>query len=134
MITVKNVSILLSTSSENGRNLREPTVGSADSDVQDEVELLVKWCIASLGVRVVPRVWQKSAILSLLSKVANIIKGLVFVESNKEDLVHAAVYVEVDVVWGPLHTEGVVALGVVLTADLLGIGGLPESIRVRSRA
>lgn len=81
----------------------------------------------------VPRVGQKSAVLSLLSKVANIIEGLVLVESNEENLVDAAVDVEVDVVRGPLHAKGVVTLGVVLAADLFGIGGLPESIRARRR-
>ena len=47
---------------------------------------------------------------------------------------HATVDVKVDVVGGPLHAESMVALGVVLATDLLGVGGLPESIRVKGRA
>ena len=115
-------------------NLQEPSVGATDSNVENEVELLIERSVAGCRCAVDPRVGKKSVVLRLSSEVAELVKWVLLLVSNEENLLDSAVDVEVDVVFSPLHAVGVVAVGVVAAADLLHLGGTPVSIGLRGRA
>lgn len=109
-------------------DLQEPSVGSTNSDVQNEVKFLVKGSIAGGGCAVDPRVVEKSIVLGLCREVAKLVERLLLLVSDEENLLDSAVDVEVDVVFRPLHAVGVEAVGVLAAADLLGSGGHPVGI------
>jgi hypothetical protein len=104
------------------------------NDVEDEVEVLVERRVAGSGCALRPRVGEEGLVLGHFLKLAKLVKRLLLLVTNEEDLLDPAVDVEVDVVLGPLHAVGVVAVGVVAAADLLHLGGTPVSIGLRGRA
>lgn len=115
-------------------NLQEPSVGATDSNVENEVELLIERSVAGCRCAVDPRVGKKSVVLRLSSEVAELVKWVLLLVSNEENLLDSAVDVEVDVVFSPLHAVGVEAVGVFAAADLLGASGLPVGIGLVGRA
>lgn len=116
------------------RHLQEPSVGATDSNIENEVEVLIEWSVASCRCAVSPRVGKESVVLGLCGKVAKLVERLLLLVSDEENLLDSAVDVEVDVVLRPLHAVGVEAVGVFAAADLLGSGGHPVGISLVGRA
>ena len=110
------------------RNLQEPSVGATDSNVENEVKVLIEWSVAGGGSAVDPRVVEKSIVLRLGGEVTELVKRLLLLVSDEQNLLDSAVDVEVDVVLSPLHAVGVVAVGVFAAANLLCASRLPVGI------
>lgn len=109
-------------------DLQKPSIGTAHSNVQDKVEVLIERRIASRGCAVFPRVVEQSVVLGHLSELAELVERLLLLVSQEQNLLDSAVDVEVDVVFSPLHAEGVVSIRVFSTADLLSTGRAPVRV------
>ena len=116
--------------------VKEPSILRTDSDVEDEVELLVEWCIeATLD----PWVFHKSAVCSSDAVEATLLPELVVLgELVVHDLLETGIEEQEQVLLGPLETKSVVGRGKGLAAEesitvcvdvavVLGVGTPVES-------
>lgn len=85
----------------------EPSVGTSDGDVHDEVEFLVERCVEAVGIA--PWVGNDSAIGVTLGESSALEKWLV--EVAIENLKEEGIDIGEDVLLGPLQTEGVLLRG-----------------------
>jgi hypothetical protein len=92
------------------RNSQEPSVGTTNSNVEDEVEALVEWRVAGSGCAPRPRVGKKGLVLGHFLKLAKLVERLLLLVTDEEDLLDPTVDVEVDVFLGPLDAVGVVSI------------------------
>lgn len=116
-------------------NLQEPTVAASNSNIHDQVKLLIERRTAVLALS--PWVGKQGVVDKDIAKLASLpeVLGRVLTrDSDVEDLLEAAVEVGVHVVTGPLKAKGVEALGEIGAADLTSGGGAPESIELGGRA
>lgn len=118
MVT-NQLAITVETQGKRWRDLRKPSVGATNGKVENEVEPLVERSVTGGRVGLHPWVRQQSTVFSLLSKIAHLVEGLVLLEADKLNLMHATVDVKVDVVGRPLHAVGMITLGIVATTDAL---------------
>jgi hypothetical protein len=113
-------------------NSQEPSISSTDSNIENQVEILIERCIAGCAGAVCPRVIQQCRIFGLGGEVTELVERLLLLVTQKENLLDSAVNVEVDVILSPLHAVGVERVGIFATADLLCAGRAPVRISQKS--
>lgn len=115
-------------------DLQKPPLLGTDGDIENQVKLLVEGRIASRRSGIYPWVGQQRLIFGHFVETSKVVERLVLLKADKEYLVDPAIYVEINIILSPLDAEGVKAVRVVATADLLGASCAIIGIGTRSWA
>ena len=120
---------LVGTDVSEGIHLLEPAITRANSNVEYQIEVDVKWGIVSCCI--LPRVFEESPVLHLRREVASFPHVLTRLEIHKKHLNKPTVHIGIDVVFGPFHAKSMELFGEVSATESFAIRRSPVSVRER---